>query len=247
MLKDQLNRILYRVGYEISRPLSGTAKLLDHYGINCVVDVGANDGGFGTAVRHCGYTGRILSFEPLQEPFKALRQKAISDGNWETFQCAVGDASAEVTMNVSGNKGRSSSVLPMLEAHIDAAPQARYVGTETIRQERLDALLPRFGLTSSSRTFLKVDVQGYERAVLDGASGLFADGSIIGLQLELSLVPLYDGAMTFREGLERANNLGMTLMRLDPMFDDPTSGQTLQVDAVFIAAKAAGFSAARGN
>ena len=129
-----------------------------------------------------------------------------------------------------------------------AKPNAvRYVGTETIRQERLDALLPRFGLTSSSRTFLKVDVQGYERAVLDGASGLFADGSIIGLQLELSLVPLYDGAMTFREGLERANNLGMTLMRLDPMFDDPTSGQTLQVDAVFIAAKAAGLSAARGN
>ena len=84
-----------------------------------------------------------------------------------------------------------------------------------------------------SRTFLKVDVQGYERAVLDGASQLLANSDIIGLQLELSLVPLYGGAMTYRDGLDFAESLGMTLKGLDPVFSDPKSGQLLQADAVF--------------
>lgn len=221
------------VRYPLHNPLARTVKLLEHHRVNCVVDVGANDGGFATAIRGLGYTGRIISFEPLQKPFAALRRKAVADDEWEVLQCAVGDAKSEVTINVSGNAGLSSSVLPMLETHTDVAPNSGYVGTETVSQERLDGLLPELGVGPVSRTFLKVDVQGYERAVLDGASGLFADGAIVGLQLELSLVPLYAGAMTYREGLDRAEGLGMTLMGLDSVFTDPRSGQLLQVDAVF--------------
>jgi hypothetical protein len=41
--------------------------------------------------------------------------------------------------------------------------------------------------------------------------------------------------MTYREGLDRAESLGMTLMGLDPVFADPATGQLLQVDAVFFA------------
>lgn len=237
-LKHELRHLVHRFGIDVVRfplhdPLARTVKLLEHHRVNCVVDVGANDGGFATAIRGLGYAGRIISFEPLQEPFESLRRKASTDANWDALQCAVGDAKSEVTINVSGNAGLSSSVLPMLESHTDVEPNSRYVGTETVSQERLDALLPELGVGSDSRTFLKIDVQGYERAVLDGASSLFADGAIVGLQLELSLVPLYDGAMTYREGLDRAEDLGMTLMGLDPVFADPNSGQLLQADSVF--------------
>ena len=239
--KHELRRVVHRFGVDVVRyplhdPLVRTVKLLDHHRVNCVIDVGANDGGFATAIRELGYTGRILSFEPLQGPFDSLRRKAISDGNWSAMRCAVGDAKGEVTINVSGNAGLSSSVLPMLESHTDVAPNSRYVGTETVRQERLDVLLPELGVNPNIRTFLKIDVQGYEKAVLDGASALFANSSIVGLQLELSLVPLYAGAMTYREGLDRAEGLGMTLMGLDPVFADPKSGQLLQADAVFFTA-----------
>ena len=162
-----------------------------------------------------------------------LHRKASTDDSWDVLQCAVGDVNREVTINISGNAGLSSSVLPMLEAHVEAAPNSRYVGTETVTEERLDELLTELGVGPDSRTFLKIDVQGYERAVLDGASGLFVDGSIVGLQVELSLVPLYGGAMTYREVLDRVESLGMTLMGLDPVFADPQSGQLLQADAVF--------------
>jgi len=239
--KHELRRVVRRLGVDVVRyplhdPLVRTVKLLEHHRVTCVVDVGANDGGFAAAIRELGYTGRILSFEPLQGPFESLNRKATSDGNWSALQCAVGDAKGDVTINVSGNAGLSSSILPMLKSHTDVAPKSRYVGTETVRQERLDALLPQLGVSPNIRTFLKVDVQGYENAVLDGASGLLSNNAIIGLQLELSLVPLYAGAMTYREGLDRAEGLGMTLMGLDPVFADPESGQLLQADAVFFTA-----------
>ncbi|WP_208300511.1 FkbM family methyltransferase [Mycobacterium sp. DL592] len=211
-------------------------KLLHHHRIDTVIDVGANDGGFANDVRRLGYTGRIVSIEPLHEPFNVLRRKASADGKWDVIRCAVGDVDREVTINVSGNAGLSSSVLPMLKVHTEAAPESRYVGTETVTERRLDRLVAELDALPDSRTFLKVDVQGYERAVLDGASGLFSLGAIVGLQLELSLVPLYAGSMTYREVLDRAEGLGMTLMGLDPVFSDPTSGQLLQADAVFFVA-----------
>lgn len=240
-LKHELRHLIQRFGVDVVRyplhdPMARTVKLLDHYDVDCVIDVGANDGGFATTIRNLGYAGRIMSFEPLDKPFDALRRKARSDGNWDALQYAVGDIRDEVTINISGNSGLSSSVLPMLEIHTDVAPNSHYVGTQTVTQERLDWLLPEYGVGLGDRAFLKVDVQGYERAVLDGASTLFANHQIVGLQLELSLVPLYAGAMTYREGLDRADSLGMTLMGLDPVFADPNTGQLLQADAVFFAA-----------
>lgn len=240
--KDHVRHLFQRFGIDVVRyplhdRLARTVKLLAHHHVDCVVDVGANDGGFATAIRRLGYTGRIISFEPLQGPFKSLHRKSISDRKWDAMQCAVGDTQKEVTINVSGNAGLSSSILQMLEMHTDVAPKSRYIGTETVDQNRLDQLLPRFGLPPGNRIFLKIDVQGYERAVLDGASELFVDGEIIGLQMELSLVPLYDGAMTYRQGLDCAHGRGMTLMGLDPVLADPRSGQLLQADAVFFMEK----------
>lgn len=53
------------------------------------------------------------------------------------------------------------------------------------------------------------------------------------MQLELSLIPLYEGAMTYRDGLDRVEAYGMSLMDVSPVFTDPTSGRLLQADAVF--------------
>lgn len=240
-LKHELRHFVQRFGIDVIRyplhdSLARTVRLLDHHRVDLVVDVGANDGGFAMGIRALGYSGRIVSFEPLKSPFQTLQRKAQSDGNWTARQSAVGAESGAITINVAGNGGLSSSVLPMLESHTKVAPESRYVGVETVPQDRLDSLLQELGVGSENRVFLKVDVQGYERAVLDGAANLFAAGVIVGLQLELSLVPLYGGAMTYREGLDRAENLGMTLMGLDPVFADPKTGQLLQADAVFFAA-----------
>lgn len=221
------------VPYPYSSPLWGVARLLETRRVATVLDVGANDGGYGSGIRRHGYRGRIISFEPLQQVFEKLQVKARNDEGWQVVRSAVGDCHSLVTINVAGNEGASSSVLPMLDRHMKAAPQASYVGTEEVQQVSLDEVARDMNLEAAGPLYLKADVQGYERAVLQGAAGLLESGQIIGMQLELSFVPLYEGAMTWEEGLERGRDLGMQLMGLERGFIDGTTGQALQADAVF--------------
>ena len=244
-LKHRLRLGFRRVGIDLARypssdPMFSVVRLLTHFGIDCVVDVGANSGGFASTIRSLGYSGRIVSLEPLSGPFALLAARAAKDPDWEVLQAAAGDEDCEIRVNIAGNAGASSSVLPMLDSHANAAPESRYVGTEIVPQRRLDGLLPKFGIGSAHPVFLKLDVQGYEAAVLDGAAELFGAGAITGLQMELSLVPLYAGAITYTEGLDRAERLGMSLMGLLPGFSDPRSGRLLQADAVFFMEQTAG-------
>ena len=56
----------------------------------------------------------------------------------------------------------------------------------------------------------------------------------IGLQLEISLVPLYEGALSLRDVLDRTEELGMHLVHVEPGFRDPGSRELLQMDGVFL-------------
>ncbi|OJZ74820.1 FkbM family methyltransferase [Mycobacterium paraffinicum] len=199
--------------------------------VNVVIDVGANSGQFGTSLRRAGYKGRIVSFEPLPEPFSQLQRKAANDPLWECRQCALGDAEQTITINVAGNAGASSSVLPMLKSHQDAFPPANYIGTEEVPIHRLDSLAPEF-LKPDDVMFLKIDVQGFEKQVLAGAKQTVND-RCVGMQLELSFLPLYQGDMLIHESLERVYSLGFILTGLLPGFTDPRNGRMLQADGIF--------------
>jgi FkbM family methyltransferase len=222
-------------GLDISRfpgdhPTLQVVHLLRHHGITRVLDVGANDGGYATELRRFGYPGKIVSFEPLSEPFLLLERRARRDPGWMTLPYALGAESATVTMNVAANNARSSSVLPMLAAHEEAAPSALIIGAETVNQHALDALWGDI-TEPDDQVFLKADVQGYEHQVLEGVAKHV--GRIIGLQLELSIVPLYEGGWRYDEALDWARQHGFVLMRLIPGFTDERTGKMMQADGVF--------------
>jgi hypothetical protein len=119
----------------------------------------------------------------------------------------------------------------MNRTHVDAAPQSRYVEKQTVNVERLDVLAPRL-LAPDVHLLLKVDTQGYEMEVLKGATGLFP--RIAALQLELSLIPLYDGAPGFAEMIQFAQSRGYELFGIVPGFRDRLSGRLLQADGFFV-------------
>ena len=228
-------RLAQSRGLDVSRfpgdhPTHQVVQLLRHHGITRVLDVGANDGGYATELRRFGYTGRIVSFEPVSEPFRLLGRHARHDADWMTLHCAVGAVSATVTINVAANNAASSSVLPMLATHEEAAPSARIVGAETVTQHTLDGLWPDI-TEPDDLVFLKADVQGYECQVLAGVAEHL--DRITGLQLELSMVPLYEGGWLYDEALDWARQQGFVLMRLIPGFTDQRTGQMMQADGVF--------------
>jgi FkbM family methyltransferase len=200
--------------------------------IDVVLDVGANRGQYGAMLRRFGYRGRIVSFEPLHEPLRTLRRRAAADPLWKVFPYALGDSDRTVDVNVAGNGAASSSVLPMLSRHAEACPESRYVDVQATEQRRLDALWPHVA-EPEERVFLKLDVQGYEGAVLEGAADRV--GQCSGLQMEVSCVPLYEGGLLLEEALGIAQRrYGMTLAALLPGFSDSRTGQMLQCDVVFL-------------
>lgn len=220
---------LGRRGFELRRhPAARRQAMLLRHQVDLVLDVGASGGGYGTELRSFGYTGRIHSFEPLSAAFTDLSAKIADDPDWTARNVALGSGPGESTINIASNS-TSSSILPMLDAHIDAAPSVRYVGQETITVARLDDEVGEL-LASYSRPFLKLDTQGFEREVLAGGGQTIA--FCVGLQLELSFVPLYGGGMLVDEAIGWAYANGFQLVGIEQGYAAP-SGEILQVDGVF--------------
>jgi FkbM family methyltransferase len=199
-------------------------------GIHTVMDVGANSGQYARLLRSAGFTGRIVSCEPLSEPFAAMQRSAARDPLWEPIRTGLGDSLGEITMHVAGNS-YSSSVLDMLDAHADAAPVSTYVGSEVAPVTTVDRLVVEREIDPRV-TLLKIDVQGYERTVLAGAVETL--GSVAGVQAELSLTPLYAGQALMPEIVELLGGHGLALWAIEPGFSDRRSGRMLQCDGVFL-------------
>ncbi|MCV7196606.1 FkbM family methyltransferase [Mycobacterium angelicum] len=229
--------MVHRTGFEVSlyRPERDATRnfmnQLRSHRVNVILDVGANSGQYAAGLRAAGFEGRIVSFEPLSGPFSQLERKASADPLWQCRRNALGDIDGTVSINVAGNAGESSSVLPMLKSHQDAFPPANYVGTEEVPIRRLDSVAAEV-LRPADVAFLKIDVQGFEKQVLAGAAATVRD-RCVGLQLELSFLPLYEGGMLIREALDIAYSLGFTLTGLQPCFTDLRNGRMLQADGTF--------------
>ena len=203
---------------------------LSAHGVNLVLDVGANSGQFGGFIRGAGFRGRIVSFEPLSEARKLLAAEARGDPLWEVApQMALGSEDGEIEIFVAENSF-SSSVLPMLRAHAFAAPGSAYVGKESVPLRRLDAVGSVY-LSPDSVLFLKIDTQGYEDRVMQGAPDLLRRA--VGLEIEMSLVPLYEGQRMYTDLDAQLRTMGFALWSVAPEFVEPSSGRILQVNATY--------------
>jgi FkbM family methyltransferase len=199
--------------------------------VDVVLDVGANSGQYAASLREANFDGRIVSFEPLSGPFSILERTVSRDPIWDCRRYALGDDDGTISMNVSGGTGESSSILPMLKAHRDVFPQANYIGTEDVTICRLDSVAPEI-LRPKDVAFLKIDVQGFEKQVIAGGESTVRD-RCVGMQIELSFVPLYEGGMLIREALDLVYSLGFILTGFVPFFFDIRTGRLLQADGVF--------------
>jgi len=235
MMAQLVKRILNRAGFDITRydvqsnPVARRAQLLKRNKINIVLDVGANHGQYGLQLRGIGYTGRIISFEPVSAVYKQLVINANKDALWETFKFALGNAADTAEINIANNT-YSSSLLAMKPLHLASAPESKYVATERIEVRRLDKLFAdRFSIDDN--LFLKIDTQGYDKKVLEGANGILKYAKLI--QVEMSLVPLYDNEPTWDEVLNYMKELGYRLVSIESGFTDEASSHLLQIDGIF--------------
>lgn len=229
-----INKSLRVFGLKVSRTKNDDphriVKGLLEKRINIVLDVGANTGQFAKSLREAGFPGKIVCFEPLPAAHRRLVARFNNDHATVIHpRTALGDTSGSVALNVSANSV-SSSILDLLPSHSDAAPESTYVDTIETDIDCIDNVFTSY-VAPGDRVFLKIDTQGYEWNVLDGAEKSIKD--IDGLLLEMSLVRLYDGQRLWKDILARLERQGFDLWQILPGFSDPASGRLLQFDGVF--------------
>ena len=150
--QDKFTRSLFPVGLEL----------------DLIFDVGANTGQYGKKIRKAGYSGTIISFEPISSAYLKLLETSKSDPKWLVHKrSAIGNINGTSEIQVSSNSV-SSSLLAMADAHLIAAPESLYETRETVEVETLDKIGPAY-MQGHQIIGLKIDVQGYEMEVLRGA------------------------------------------------------------------------------
>ncbi|SCY24626.1 FkbM family methyltransferase [Nitrosospira sp. Nsp13] len=176
------------------------------WGINCVFDVGANNGKYAHHLRMMGYEGYIFSFEPIQKDYLELSRLSQEDARWKTFNFALGNEHSRKPFNIIEQSGTvfSSFLEPKFQAKKNV---------EMIEVKRLDSIFPELvsGI-ENPRVFLKTDTQGYDIEVVQGIGNRIDD--IIGLQAELSVTPIYEESPHYTKSLMYFESLGFSLMNL---------------------------------
>jgi FkbM family methyltransferase len=234
-IKHSLNSLAQTTGFQLRRTNVYTSKTLRQsrlfslLEIDLVIDIGANSGQFAHLCRNFGYRGQIISFEPSATAHANLLRSAAADPLWTVAdRMALGASTGEVEINISANSF-SSSILPMLNSHLSVAPESGYTHREKVPLRRLDHVLKTIAI--NRRIFLKLDVQGFESQVLQGATGILPH--TLAVQLEMSLLPLYEDEVLMPEMCAVMHAKGFELWDLETAFRDTATGRLLQVDGVF--------------
>jgi len=206
-------------------------RLFQHYGIDLVFDIGANKGQYAKGIMDAGYKGRIVSFEPLSAVHGIIEKESARFPGWEVApRCAIGAKKEEIEINISANSV-SSTLLNMLDSHIEGAPDSKIIGKEKVTVLPLDEIAKDY-LKGAKKIFLKIDVQGFEQEVLKGAQEMI--GKATGIEMEISLVPLYEGqTWLLPEILAYMEQKGFVLTSIVPAFTDHKSGKVLQCNGIF--------------
>lgn len=193
-----------------------------------VIDVGANVGQFAISAAKLLPGAQIYSFEPHPGCVSRLRKNTRALKNVVVFPVALGNASGKLPFFQNVNS-HSSSLLPLAGSHKEAFPGAVESGTIEVAVATLDEIARDLRLEAP--VLLKLDVQGYESQVLEGAAETLA--RVDHVLLEASFKPLYVGEKLFPEIMKQMEERGFGLLRPVGWLADPRTDEIIQMDALF--------------
>jgi FkbM family methyltransferase len=184
--------------------------VLEKLSINCVLDVGAHRGEYGTLLRRIGYRGWIISFEPVRASFESLKRIAAERPPWRVFPYGLGADNERREINVTEGTSFSSFLTPREESQI-RFPTNRVERREEVDVRSLDRILEAcLADIPSPRIYLKLDTQGFDLSVLEGARTILP--KILALQTEVSLHDIYRGMCSFAESVSRFQAAGFEVI-----------------------------------
>lgn len=235
-------RLAHKIGYDIdkfNRQLtveSHLRALLPTLDIDLVLDVGANQGQFVQMLRYVGYQGEVMSFEPGSEAFRALQKAVVQDDQWQAFNIALGDTEVEAELHLS-----QASVFNSLHATNEFGRQ-KFGGriasadSETVTVQRLDRFLDEYVANFKDlRVFLKMDTQGHDSAIFEGAGEYRAKFS--GIQSEIAVTPIYEDIPDYMTSLTLYRSYGYEVTGMYTVKRHLATGHVVEFDCVMAPAR----------
>jgi FkbM family methyltransferase len=147
-----------------------------------VVDVGANEGDYTTAVLEANRGAKVYALEPHPHTFSRLQHRASTKSGVIVVNAACGKAPGELTLfDYAGSQGSSHASLYEGAIGTSTTNEAsRYV----VKVVDLDT----FSMQNKISTIdlLKIDTEGHELEVLKGASKLLRENRIRAIQFEFN-------------------------------------------------------------
>lgn len=193
-------------------------EVIEKYGVDLVIDVGANQGLFVEEVRRF-YKGPVISFEPVARSFRVLSKKASGDKDWHVFNYALGNKTEEQHITVF-QEDQMSSILETNE-YCSKRFKEQIVNPkkELIKIRRFDDIVSELPVDVSSRKILlKLDTQGYDLEVFKGARSIREN--LVALQSEVSQIPLYHNIPHWTESIGEYEKAGLKTIGLYPVVRD---------------------------
>lgn len=219
-------------------------QLLKQFEVNCVIDVGANAGQYALGLRRLGYDGHIVSFEPVGALYERLKTLSEADPKWSVHRLALGGRDGEAEINVTRADVFSSLLKPNDASARHFGNGAEVTAIERVPLRRLDTVLDELlAHLPEPRAFLKMDTQGYDLEVFAGL-GRWA-GRAVGLQSEVSLIPIYEGMPRMSDSLSAYEAAGFEVAGLYPVSRDRATARVIEYDCTMVRAAAASPSPAR--
>ena len=232
-LGDWLGVALVRA--PVRSPLSQELlRLFEAFEISAVLDVGAHRGGFAQRMREdVGYRAQILSFEPSPETYIELAAIAASDVKWSVYNLALGSADGNAELIEYSGDGQMASIRELSDHAEVYSPGLSVTGRRQVAVRRLDSLWDELGPgLKASRSFLKIDTQGFDLEVIGGVGALLAH--LPAVLMEVAVQPLYRGAPVMQDVLGVMEGHGFELTGAFPIHRYANGLRVIEFDCTFV-------------
>jgi FkbM family methyltransferase len=227
---DKFERNKYLYNYMLKQHL---IDLLKKCKVNCILDVGANRGQYALELRKLGYKENIISFEPVKESFDELKKWSRFDSKWTVYPFALGEKNFTTQIHVTDETQFSSLFKPNLKSKELFGNISKVKRKQEVEVRRLDFVLSKIvDNMKNPYFFLKIDTQGYDLQVFSGL-GEYVE-KVVGLQSEVSVIPIYEGGALMSEALSFYESHGFRITGLFPVSIDRSTFRVIEFDCTMV-------------
>ena len=232
IIKLILNKYGFRIVHNSIKDFNfALEKIFKIYDIQIVFDIGSNIGQFSKKILNLNYKNKIVLIEPINKTFLALKNNFKNKNNLEFLNIGIGVETSKLKMYKSARDGDMNSLLKINNVGTNLVKNAVITSEEEVKIIDVNEFLKNYKLEN---ILFKIDIEGYDFKVLKHIKKEYLQ-QITCILCEIQNVKMWEGQENnLKEQLEFFENNNFKLFGIDPFLTNPSTGQLIVIDALFV-------------